>query len=193
MQDWDGGEWTFDNWLGGFIVGGLQGGAAAVDGIIPIWDPLDGIAYDGDDSTLQTSQSLGAFARNTLLMAAGVRVWNAAGGGQFSVILTNGAIRFLGVRLPHVMFSYGSRAAGSTLAHAVGGGGGVYVAEIASIGHAYTAIGAGQGIYYGSVTGIPILYPGAVAAFAGAVPANRAATCLSGAWRAFLRGWGRGW
>ena len=84
-------------------------------------------------------------------------------------------------------------ATGSTLAHAVGGGGGVYVSEIASIRHVYSTLGVGSATYYGSLSGIPVLYPTAVAAFAGALPANRAATCLSGAWRTFLHGWGRGW
>ena len=194
LQEWDGGEYTWDNFVWGGIVGGLQGGAAAIDGALPFIDPFAWIgAYDDQDSTLQTSQALGGFARNTLLLAAGAWAWNAAGGGQFSVILTNGASKFLGMRLPHVMFAFGSRATGSSLAHAVGSGGGIYVSEIASIGHAYSTLGAGQAVYYGSVSGIPILYPTAVAAFAGTFPAHRAATCVSGAWRAYLHGLGRGW
>jgi hypothetical protein len=48
-------------WAG--FAGAGQGLAAAIDGIIPIYDPLSGL-YDATDPTLQTSQSLGEFARN---------------------------------------------------------------------------------------------------------------------------------
>jgi hypothetical protein len=55
-------------WAGG--VGAAQGLAAAIDGVIPFWNPLEDLLYDGNDSTLQWSQALGTFARDVLLIAA---------------------------------------------------------------------------------------------------------------------------
>lgn len=100
LEEWDGGEWVIDNFIGGGIIGGLQGGAAAIDGAIPIWDPLEGLAYDGDDTTLQWSQLFGGVARNSLLGAWGTSVWLARGGGQFSAILTSGTSRIGSLPLP---------------------------------------------------------------------------------------------
>jgi RHS repeat-associated protein len=48
---------------------GVQGAKAAIDGIIPFWDPIaDAGGYDPTDSSLQFSWKAGAFARDILLM-----------------------------------------------------------------------------------------------------------------------------
>lgn len=185
LQEWDGGESWIDNFIGGGIIGGLQGGAAAIDGAIPIWDPFEGIAYDGDDTDLQWSQFFGGVARNSLLGAWGTSVWLARGGGQFSAILTSGTSRIGSLPLPHVSFAFGSSRTGMMLAEGMGSGHGIYTLPWATL-----ALGEGT-TYYGAVTGIPILYPTAVAAFAAG--GNTAHNCLSAAWRAYLHGLGKGW
>jgi hypothetical protein len=50
----------------------------------PIYDPLSGL-YDATDPTLQTSQSLGEFARNTLALAGGLTAINALGSMAASI------------------------------------------------------------------------------------------------------------
>ena len=183
-EQWDGGEWGVSAITAGVFIGAAQGSAAAIDGAIPFYDPFEDLGYyNGENETLQWSQTLGGVSRNLLLAAGGTWAWNVSGGGQF--IFTNGASRLAGVPLPHVSFAYGNTTNGMVLAEAMGMGGGIYNLPYASLGLAEGST------YYFSVSGIPILYPGAVGAFIDSMP--RAHNCASGAWRAFLHGLGRGW
>ena len=124
-EQWDGGEWGVSAITAGVFIGAAQGSAAAIDGAIPFYDPFEDLGYyNGENETLQWSQTLGGVSRNLLLAAGGTWAWNVSGGGQFSVIFTNGASRLAGVPLPHVSFAYGNTTNGMVLAEAMGMGGG---------------------------------------------------------------------
>ncbi len=100
--------------------------------------------------------------------AGGVAVWGAMGGGQFAVGISAGS----GTWIPHITHGFGARGV-YTWAHGVGAAGFT------------TTYGAGAGTTI-TITGIPILAPGAVAGWVATRP--DVGNCLVSCIVAFFRG-----
>jgi len=139
--------------------------------------PLDGYVDDlierngGAYAFANVSANVGVAAA---YLATGLAVYEAAGGATWGFALKSGASRLGPIPLPHVTFAYGT---GGNLTWAHGLGNGFYV----------TTGLAGPGGYITTVTGIPILAPGAIGAWVATQP--NCTSCAHSAIESFLRGW----
>ena len=188
VDAWDGVADWWDNsrlvaGVGGFFRGMGHGTAMVVNAVTlndyfhyldAIGIPLDGYVEGlvnqngGVYGAAQLSARVGAHA----LHAAGlVWAWGAAGGGMFALEVGPGA----GPLGLHLVYGYGT--AGSyTAAHGLGSG--LFT----------TTVGASLGNGYLTMTGIPIIFPNAVAAWVATRP--EIGNCVGSAVVAFLKGWG---